>query len=115
MTINLSFEDGTIAVINYVSNGAKGFGSERCEVHCDGKSAVWEDFRFVKLVKNLGFPKYYRNRIILKKGYREELDAFFHQIKQKTSSKIEWLPGQLDASLAAIKAARCVQHETVKK
>lgn len=108
VTINLSFEDGTIAVINYVSNGAKGFGNERCEAHADGKSAVWEDFKFVKLVKDSGFPKTYRNRIILKKGYLEELDAFFHQVKQKAPSKIEWLPSQLDASLAAIRAARCV-------
>ena len=110
VTINISFQDGSIAVINYISNGAKGFGNERCEAHGDGKSAVWEDFKFVKLVKDLGFPKIHRNRIILKKGYREELDAFFHRIKQNNSSKIEWLPSQLDSSLAAIRAARCVQQ-----
>ena len=109
VTMNLSFEDGTIAVINYVSNGAKGFGNERCEVHGDGKSAVWEDFKLVKLVKDLGFAKVYRNRIKPKKGYREELDAFLNQVKQKDSIKIEWLPGQLDASLAAIRAAGCLQ------
>jgi len=109
VTINISFQDGSIAVINYVSNGAKGFGNERCEAHGDGKSAVWEDFKFVKLVKNLGFPKVYRNRILLKKGYREELDTFFRRVKDKDSSKIEWLPSQLDASLAAIRAAGCIQ------
>jgi predicted dehydrogenase/threonine dehydrogenase-like Zn-dependent dehydrogenase len=108
VTMNLSFEDGTIAVINYVSNGAKGFGNERCEVHGDGKSAVWEDFKFVKLVKGLGFPKVYRNRIKPKKGYREELDAFFNQVKQEGSSKIEWLPSQFDASLASIQAAKTI-------
>jgi predicted dehydrogenase/threonine dehydrogenase-like Zn-dependent dehydrogenase len=109
VTINISFQDGSIAAISYVSNGAKGFGNERCEAHGDGRSAVWEDFKFVKLVKDLGFPKTYRNRIILKKGYREELDAFFNQVKQKSSSNIEWLPSQLDSSLASIRAARCVQ------
>jgi len=109
VTINISFQDGSLAVINYISNGAKGFGNERCEAHADGKSAVWEDFKFVKLVKDLGFPKTHRHRIILKKGYSEELDAFFHRVKEKDSSKIEWLSSQFDSSLATIKAARCLQ------
>lgn len=108
VTINISFQDGSIAAISYVSNGAKGFGNERCEAHGDGKSAVWEDFKFVKLVKDLKFPKIHRNRIILNKGYREELDAFFRRVKEKDSSEIEWLPSQLDSSLASIKAAKCI-------
>ena len=109
VTINISFQDGSLAVINYISNGAKGFGNERCEAHADGKSAIWEDFKFVKLAKGLGFPKIHRSRIILKKGYREELDAFFHRIKEKDSSEFEWLPSQFDSSLAAIKATRCLK------
>jgi len=108
VTINISFQDGSIAVINYISNGAKGLGNERCEAHADGKSAIWEDFKFVKLVKNLRFPKTYRSRIILKKGYSEELDVFFNRIKRKNSSEFEWLPSQFDASLASIKAAKFI-------
>lgn len=108
VSINISFQDGSLTVINYISNGAKGFGNERCEAHADGRSAVWEDFKFVKLVKDLGFPKTYRNRIILQKGYREELDAFFHRVKEEDSSKIDWLPSQFDSSLASIKAAKFI-------
>jgi predicted dehydrogenase len=58
--ILLRFEDGSIANIFYLSNGAKGFSRERCEAHADERSAVWEDFRTVKLVKNLGLPKTHR-------------------------------------------------------
>jgi predicted dehydrogenase len=110
VTINITFKDGSLAIINYISNGAKGFGNERCEAHADGKSAVWEDFKFVKLVKDLGLPKTHRNRIVLKKGYYEELNAFFQRIKKEDSSKIDWLPSQLDSALAAIKAARFLKQ-----
>jgi len=109
VVIELSFEDGTLAVITYVSNGAKGFSRERCEAHADARSAVWEDFRFVKMVKDLGWPKTYRNCLFPKKGYQQELEAFLSQTKQTASSEIAWLSSQLDSSLAAIKAARCVK------
>lgn len=105
VTINISFQDGSIAVINYISNGAKGLGNERCEAHADEKSAIWEDFKYVKLIKSFGFPKTHRNRIVLKKGYREELDVFFNRIMEKDSYEFEWLPSQFDSSLAAIKAS----------
>jgi len=111
VTIDISFEDGSLAVINYVSNGAKGFGNESCEVHSDARSAVWEDFKYVKLVKNLGLPKTYKNRLLLKKGYHEEVDAFFNRIKQSDSTKIEWLSSQLDSSLAAIRAAKSIHRK----
>lgn len=107
--ITLRFKDGSIANIFYISNGARGFGRERCEAHAELRSAVWEDFRYVKFVKDLGLPRTYRNWFFPQKGYKEELDLFFAAIKQTGSLEIEWLPGQLDASLATIKAAECVR------
>lgn len=105
--ILLGFEDGSIANIFYLSNGARGFGRERCEVHAEKRSAVWEDFKFLKFVNDLGFPKTYRNRFFQKKGYAEELDLFFETIMAKTA-EIQWLNGQIDASFAAIRAAKCI-------
>ncbi len=105
--IDLSFQDGSRANVNYISNGAKGFGNERLEAHSDSKSAVWEDFKYVKLVKGLGFPKSRRNYLFIKKGYQEELDAFFENVKMNVRDVMEWLPSQLDSSLAAIKANEC--------
>jgi predicted dehydrogenase len=109
--ITLDFEDGTLAVISYISNGAKGFSRERCEAHADARSGVWEDFRSVKLVKDLGLPKTHRKRLFPNKGYQQELDAFFTAAKQPGSHEIEWLPAQLDSSLAAIRAAKYVRSE----
>jgi len=89
----------------YFSNGAVSFGRERCEAHSEEKSAVWKDFKYVKLFSGLGFPKTYRNWLFPRKGYREELDAFFGALRSATM-EAEWLPLQIDSSLAAIEAAK---------
>jgi predicted dehydrogenase/threonine dehydrogenase-like Zn-dependent dehydrogenase len=109
--INLHFKDGSLATILYVSNGARGFNREHCEIHAEGRSAVWEDFRHVRMVKGLGFPKTYRHRLFPKKGYKEEVDAFFKSLIKGDAQKNEWLTGQTDASLAAIKASRCIMDK----
>lgn len=106
VAIALRFEDGSMAQILYLSNGARGFSRERCEVHGETRSAIWEDFRYVKLRKDLGFTKTHRSWLSPQKGYKEELDAFFKVSKKTAPSNAEWLSGQLDASLAAIKAMR---------
>jgi predicted dehydrogenase len=106
--ITLEFGDGSLAEISYISNGAKAFNRERCEVHADERSAVWEDFRTIKLVKNFRLPKARRKLLFPQKGYQQELDAFFTAIQQTGSSETERLSGQLDASLAAILAAECI-------
>jgi predicted dehydrogenase/threonine dehydrogenase-like Zn-dependent dehydrogenase len=108
VAITLSFEDGSLGSILYLSNGARGFCRERCEIHADNRSGVWEDFRRVKFVKDLGLARNHRNWVFPKKGYKEELDAFFTAIQKTGISEIEWLPSQLDSSLAAIRAAKCI-------
>jgi len=112
--ISLRFEDGSIANIFYLSNGARSFGRERCEIHAEQRSAVWEDFRYVKLYKDIGFPKTYRNLIFMKKGYQEELDLFLSAIKESDLYEHEWLPSQLDGSLSTIKAAECISSQYSK-
>jgi predicted dehydrogenase/threonine dehydrogenase-like Zn-dependent dehydrogenase len=109
VSITLHFNDGSLASILYLSNGAKGFSRERCEIHTDNHSAVWEDFKRVKLVKDLSLARSNRNWLYLKKGYKEELDAFFTATIKKDAVKNDWLSGQLDASFAAISAAKCLQ------
>ena len=106
VAIFLRFEDGSMAHILYISNGARGFSRERCEVHADACSAVWKDFRYVKLMKDLGLARVHRNWFFPKKGYKEELDIFFSAVMNPNLAKCEWLPGELDASLAAIRSVK---------
>ena len=109
--VTLSFDDGSLARIWYLSNGAVALGRERCEVHAEQKTAVWEDFRSVRRTTGLRLPRTTRHRFVVRKGYTEELDAFFAAIR--AGGPADWLDGQIDASAAAIRAAQLVtrSHE----
>lgn len=102
--ISLRFEDGSLASILYLSNGARGFQRERCEIHSEGRSAVWRDFKYLKLVKDLAFPRTHRRWIFPGKGYAEELEAFFSAAFGKGPTSLGWLESQIDASRASIDA-----------
>ena len=43
--ISLQFADGSIASIQYLSNGSKAFPKERLEIFCDGKILALDNFR----------------------------------------------------------------------
>lgn len=103
--ISLSFEDGSMARILYLSNGSPTIGRERCEVHCEGKSGLWEDFRYLKLAGTSAFPRVFRHLVFPEKGYAEELDAFFARVKKSDRDKEDWLTRQIDSSAASIIAA----------
>ena len=47
-TVNLSFEDGSFAVINYLANGHKSFPKERSEVFTAGRILQLDNFRILK-------------------------------------------------------------------
>ncbi len=47
--ITISFEDGSISTITYLSNGSTSHSRERIEVHCDNKTAVLVDFKRLEL------------------------------------------------------------------
>ncbi len=44
-SIRLQFEDGSMAVVNYLANGHRSFAKERVEVFCDGKILQLDNFR----------------------------------------------------------------------
>jgi predicted dehydrogenase/threonine dehydrogenase-like Zn-dependent dehydrogenase len=102
--IALRFEDGSIANILYISNGARGYCRESCEVHSESRSAVWEDFKYVKLINDLHSTKIYRSFLFHEKGYTEELNAFFMALKH-LDNQIDWIGSQIESSLMSIKVA----------
>jgi len=68
----IRFADGSIGTLHYWSNGDRALEKEWCEVFCQERSAVLENFRRVTLARD-GKARRYRFRA--DKGHREELSA----------------------------------------
>jgi predicted dehydrogenase len=51
-TLTLSFPDGSLGTVTYLSNGDKAFPKERVEVFCGGRAAALDDFRRLELVQD---------------------------------------------------------------
>ena len=47
-SILLKYENGSSAVINYFSNGSKGYSKERVEVYSQGRTLVMDNWRKLK-------------------------------------------------------------------
>ncbi len=78
VTINLSFEDGSIATIHYLANGSKDFPKERFEVFAGGKVAVCNNFRNSNLIGGKGKLSSRSQD----KGHAAELKSFIDTVAQ---------------------------------
>ncbi|NMC12932.1 MAG: oxidoreductase, partial [Chloroflexi bacterium] len=80
ITMTLTFNDGSLGVVNYLANGDKSFSKEYIEVFCEGKIAILEDFRRLTTVEN-GNRKVIRSVFRQDKGHRGEWEAFINAVK----------------------------------
>jgi predicted dehydrogenase/threonine dehydrogenase-like Zn-dependent dehydrogenase len=78
VSVNLTFKNGSIATMNYFSNGNKTISKEYIEVFCDGTVALLDDFKCLKI--------FGRKKTVIKgrqdKGHSEELLQFVTSIKE---------------------------------
>jgi len=87
-TINLSFEDGSMATIHYLASGHKGLAKERIEVFVDGKVLQLDNFRALTGFGWNGF-----NGMKLKKqdkGHFAEVAEVVDRVRKGTGSPIPW-------------------------
>jgi len=107
VTINLMFENGSIANISYFSNGNKSLSKEYYEIFCDGQVAIIEDFSkmsiYGKSVKKYSFGKQ-------QKGHKEELIAFADAIKTGKQAPISFEDLHL-STLASFKVLESIQSK----
>jgi polar amino acid transport system substrate-binding protein len=75
VSIGLTFEDGSVANIVYVADGAKGMPKEQVEVFGGGRSARIDDFREAWLYEGDGGPRHVRGGA-QDKGQRAMLEAW---------------------------------------
>ena len=78
VSIGLSFEDGSIATINYLANGSKDFPKERIEVFSGGKVYSCDNFR---VSKEIGGKRKLKTSS-QDKGHAAELAAFINAISK---------------------------------
>ena len=86
VTINLSFENGSLGSIHYLANGSKRFPKERVEVFCGGGIIQLDNFRKMKGYSWPGFKKMNLRR--QDKGHKAEVTAFIDAVKNGYPSPI---------------------------
>jgi predicted dehydrogenase/threonine dehydrogenase-like Zn-dependent dehydrogenase len=101
--ISLSYGDGSVATIAYLSNGSKAWSTEWVEVFCDGRAASLQDFKKLSLSQGLSV----RNKrlwVTSDKGHAGQIDAFLAAIR---SGQHDSIPSQshIESSRIAIDAA----------
>jgi predicted dehydrogenase/threonine dehydrogenase-like Zn-dependent dehydrogenase len=85
--MTLTFADGSVGSVVYVSGGDKAFSKERIEVIGDGRVAVLDDFRSMELVHN-GKRTRRTERLRPDKGHRGEWVALVNAARGGDASPI---------------------------
>ncbi|WP_119166676.1 bi-domain-containing oxidoreductase [Algihabitans albus] len=80
LTVSLSFSDGSVGSIAYVSNGDPSFPKERLEVFGGGMTAVIDNWRKLR-VQGAGRKVSKRALFEAEKGHAQELQAFVDAIR----------------------------------
>ncbi len=80
ISASFTFEDGSLATLSYLAEGAESVPKERYEVHGGGKSAVLDDFRRLDLYQGSRHSTV-RSRS-QDKGHTAELEHFFTCIRE---------------------------------
>lgn len=77
VSMTFTFPDGSIGVLDYLSNGDKSYPKERVEVFSGGKIAVLDDFRSLELIEGGNRKTFKRPQ---DKGWKNEWIAFTQSI-----------------------------------
>ena len=79
--ISLEFEDGSVAVIDYISCGNKEIPKEYMEVHYEGKTITLSDYQ---KLEGYGVKLKSLKSSTPAKGHKEEWNALYHNFKEGT-------------------------------
>jgi predicted dehydrogenase len=84
VVINMSFKNGSIASINYFSNGNSSMPKEYLEVFCNGECVTINDFKELTLFSK----KPFRKKSKQDKGHETEIMSFLDAVKEGKDSPI---------------------------
>jgi predicted dehydrogenase len=110
VSMTFTFPDGSLGMVDYLSNGDKSFPKERLEVFCGGSVAVLDDFRSLEMVRD-GRRKVAKSTLRQDKGHFGEWQAFVKAIRAGGQPPIpyEQLIGVTKATFASVESLRTDQ------
>jgi predicted dehydrogenase len=103
--ITLRMENGSQAVINYVSNGNKAYSKERAEVYSQGRTLILDNFR---RLDGYGFKGFERMKATMDKGHKQQFEQLFARLRSGGEPLIAFdsLVNTTKASFAAIESIK---------
>jgi predicted dehydrogenase/threonine dehydrogenase-like Zn-dependent dehydrogenase len=104
-SILLKYENGSTGVINYFSNGSKGYSKERVEVYSQGRTLVMDNFR---ITRGYGFKGFTQFKTKMDKGHNDQFALLTRNISEGGASLISMdeLVNTTKASFAAIESLK---------
>jgi predicted dehydrogenase/threonine dehydrogenase-like Zn-dependent dehydrogenase len=111
--ITLSFHDGSVATVCYVSNGSISAPREQVEVHCDGKSAALSDFKRLELVRGFRVSRLGR-WFSADLGHAAQAETFVQALARGGAPQID-LEGYFESSKSTILAAEAARTISATK
>jgi polar amino acid transport system substrate-binding protein len=106
VVINLSFANGSVASINYFSNGNKNLSKESIEVFCGGVVASIDDFKTVTVYDKTTNTISYKGQ---DKGHANELKLFLRAISEGKASPVSFEECYI-SSLATLKVLQSIKE-----
>jgi predicted dehydrogenase len=106
-SILLKYQNGSTGVINYFSNGNKGYSKERIEVYSQGKTMVIDNFRKSKYygLKSSGIGGIFKSQ---HKGHKAQFSLFLERLKNggKAIIPFEEIINTSRASICAVESLK---------
>ena len=104
VVINLNFSNGSVASVNYFSNGNKNLSKESIEVFCGGSVAIIDDFKTIKILgKSVQKIKFKGQD----KGHSNEMKMFLNSIRDGEPNPIPFKESYI-STLATFKVLESI-------
>jgi predicted dehydrogenase/threonine dehydrogenase-like Zn-dependent dehydrogenase len=81
LNLSLTYQNGSIGTISYLSIGDRSLPKERIEVFAHGATAILDDFRILTIYSN--GKKKRKKQLSQNKGQKEEVKRFINAIKER--------------------------------
>jgi len=105
--VNMTFEDGSIGILSYLSNGNKSYPKEQMSLFCEGKVYELDNYKRVN-----GFGSGSMKKFSQDKGHKEEMISFIKNIKTSKENLIS-LDSLVNTTLATFAHVKSLNESRV--